>query len=212
MAPLAAAIAAIEAAGQSIIVAALDGRAVGAFAVADQVRAEAAAVIAALNEHGIEAVMISGDHERTVQAVAKRIGIVRVVAGVKPEQKAACTEALKKEGKVVAMVGDGINDAPALAAADVGIAMGGGSDIAIESADAALSGNDLHGLLRLVQLSRRTMANIRQNLFWALAYNTIGIPIAAAGLLAPWLAGAAMALSSVSVTLNALRLQRLRLP
>lgn len=212
LAPLAAAIASIEGAGQSIIIAALDGRAVGAFAVADQVRAEAAAVIAALNEQGIEAVMISGDHERTAQAVAKRIGIVRVVAGVKPEQKAARIEALKKEGKVVAMVGDGINDAPALAAADVGIAMGGGSDIAIESADAALSGNDLHGLLRLVQLSRRTMANIRQNLFWALAYNTIGIPIAAAGLLAPWLAGAAMALSSVSVTLNALRLQRLRLP
>ncbi|MBX7059531.1 MAG: HAD-IC family P-type ATPase, partial [Leptospirales bacterium] len=131
--------------------------------------------------------------------------------GVKPEQKAQIVQELKAKGKTVAMVGDGINDAPALAAADLGVAMGGGADIAIESADVALISADLHGLLRMIQVSRKTMSNIRQNLFWALAYNSLGIPIAAAGLLAPWLAGAAMALSSVSVTLNALRLQRLRL-
>jgi Cu+-exporting ATPase len=165
--------------------------------------------------------MITGDNERTAAAIAAKAGIDRYYAGVKPEGKADIIKQLQNDASrftgggihphAVGMLGDGINDAPALAAADVGIAMGGGSDIAIETADVALLGNDLHGLVRAVRMSRLTLRNIRQNLFWALAYNTIGIPVAAAGFLAPWLAGAAMALSSVSVTLNALRLQRVKL-
>jgi Cu+-exporting ATPase len=203
--------AALEAEGKTVIAVAAGGETLGLIAIADKIRPEARAVIAQLKELDVEAVMITGDNERTAAAIAAQAGIDRYYAGVKPEGKAGIIAELKATGKLTAMAGDGINDAPALAAADVGIAMGGGSDIAIETADVALLGNDLHGLVRAVRLARLTLRNIRQNLFWALAYNTIGIPVAAAGFLAPWLAGAAMALSSVSVTLNALRLQRMKL-
>lgn len=203
--------AALEAEGQTVVAVVRNAAIAGLIAIADEIRPEAAAVIAELKDLGVETVMITGDNERTAAAIAAKAGIDRYYAGVKPEGKAGIIAELKAGDRHVGMVGDGINDAPALAAADVGIAMGGGSDIAIETADVALLGNDLHGLVRAVRMSRLTMRNIRQNLFWALAYNTIGIPVAAAGFLAPWLAGAAMALSSVSVTLNALRLQRVKL-
>jgi Cu+-exporting ATPase len=203
--------AALEAEGKTVIAVAAGGETLGLIAIADRIRPEARSVIAQLKELGVEAVMITGDNERTAAAIAAQAGIDRYYAGVQPEGKAGIIAELKATGKLTAMAGDGINDAPALAAADVGIAMGGGSDIAIETADVALLGNDLHGLVRAVRLARLTLRNIRQNLFWALAYNTIGIPVAAAGFLAPWLGGAAMALSSVSVTLNALRLQRVKL-
>lgn len=200
----------LESQGKTVVLLTLQGQVEACLAIADQIRPEAAAVMGRLREWGIETIMVTGDNERTAAFIARQAGISRVMAGVKPEEKATIVKELKSGGRLVAMVGDGINDAPALAAADVGVAMGGGSDIAIESADVALMSPDLHGLLRLVEVSRSTMRNVRQNLFWALAYNTLGIPIAAAGFLAPWLAGAAMALSSVSVTLNALRLQRLK--
>ncbi|MFO1478658.1 MAG: heavy metal translocating P-type ATPase [Turneriella sp.] len=213
--------ASLEAEGQTVVAVAMNGETLGLIAIADEIRPEARAVIAELAQLGVETVMITGDNERTAAAIAAKAGISRYYAGVKPEGKAGIIKELQNAasrftgGRIhphaVGMLGDGINDAPALAAADVGIAMGGGSDIAIETADVALLGNDLHGLVRAVRMSRLTMRNIRQNLFWALAYNTVGIPVAAAGFLAPWLAGAAMALSSVSVTLNALRLQRVKL-
>jgi len=201
----------LEAEGQTVVAVAVNGEVTGLIALADAIRPEAPAVIAELKSLGIETVLITGDNERTAAAIAAKAGISRYYAGVKPEGKAGIIAELKRTLQVVGMLGDGINDAPALAAADVGIAMGGGSDIAIETADVTLLGNDLHGLVRAVRMSRLTMRNIRQNLFWALAYNTVGIPVAAAGFLAPWLAGAAMAASSVSVTLNALRLQRVKL-
>lgn len=200
----------LESEGNTVVLVGVGGRVEACLAIADQIRPEAPAVLAKLRAMGLETVMITGDNQRTAEVIARQAGIDRVMAGVKPEDKARIVGELKAGGRAVAMVGDGINDAPALAAADVGIAMGGGSDIAIESADVALMGSDLHGLVRTMEVSRSTMRNIRQNLFWALAYNTLGIPVAALGFLAPWLAGAAMALSSVSVTLNALRLQRLR--
>ena len=200
----------LESSGMTVVVVAVNGVAQACLSIADQIRSETQAVIARLRELGIETVMITGDNQRTAEVIAKQAGIERVMAEVKPEDKARIVNELKADGRIVAMVGDGINDAPALAAASVGIAMGGGSDIAIETADVALMGSDLHGLLRAIEISRKTMRNVRQNLFWALAYNSLGIPVAAAGFLAPWLAGAAMAMSSVSVTLNALRLQRMR--
>lgn len=199
-----------ESAGRTVVALAQSGSAVGIFAIADEIRPEAAAVVAALRAQGIEPVMLTGDNARTAATIAAGAGISRYFAGVTPEEKANVVKELKTTGKRIAMVGDGINDAPALVAADVGIAMGTGSDIAIEAADVALLGSDLRHLVRALEIARLTLRNIRQNLFWALAYNTVGIPVAAAGLLAPWLAGAAMALSSVSVTLNALRLQRWR--
>ena len=198
----------LEQQGMTVVILAMDGVAQGVIGIADEIRPEAPEVMKQLRQLGMELVMITGDNRRTAAAIARQVGIERYLAEVRPEEKGQAIEELKKAGKSVAMVGDGINDAPALAAADVGIAMGSGSDIAIESADVALMSSDLHGLVRLVRLARMTMSNVRQNLFWALAYNTLGIPVAALGFLAPWLAGAAMALSSVSVTLNALRLQR----
>ncbi|MGW8195620.1 MAG: HAD-IC family P-type ATPase, partial [Desulforhopalus sp.] len=162
----------------------------------------------------VEVVMLSGDNEKTARAVANQLGIKRVVAGVLPDRKAAEVVRLQQEGAIVAMVGDGINDAPALAQADVGMAMGNGIDVAVESADMVLMNGHLSGVLRAIGLSRATMRNIRQNLFWAFAYNVVGIPVAA-GVLAifggptlnPMIGGAAMALSSVSVVSNALRLR-----
>jgi len=164
-----------------------------------------------LQSMGIHTIMLTGDQPKTAETIAKEVGIDRVIAGVLPTEKAAEIEKLLEEKRHVAMVGDGLNDAPALAKADIGIAMGTGTDVAIEAADITIMKGDLLKVVDAVKMSRLTVRNIKQNLFWALAYNSIGIPIAASGLLAPWLAGAAMAFSSVSVVLNALRLQRVQL-
>jgi len=182
-------------------------------AFADEPKPEAAQAIRTLHARGLRVVMISGDNLRAAQAMAARLGIAAedVRAEVLPADKAAQVSALKKNGQVVAMIGDGANDAPALAAADVGIAMapaGGGTDVAMEAAGITLMRGDLALVAEALELSARTVAKIRQNLFWAFAYNVAGIPLAAFGLLSPVVAGAAMALSSVSVMANALLLRR----
>lgn len=205
------AMAELEQAGNTVLLVAVDGAYAGMVAVSDTVKDTSKAAVARLKEMGLHVVMITGDNERTAKAIAAEVGIDEVLAEVLPEGKAAEVKKLQEQGRKVAMVGDGINDAPALAIADVGIAIGTGTDVAMEAADVTLMRGDLHGVPDAIAMSKRTMGNIKQNLFWALAYNTIGIPVAAAGFLAPWLAGAAMALSSVSVVLNALRLQRVKL-
>lgn len=200
--------------GQTVLFLAVDGVVAAMFAVEDPLKAEAVDTIRRLRAMGIEVAMLTGDNEKTALAVAKQAGINRIVAGVLPDKKEQEIVRIQQEGLVVAMVGDGINDAPALARADVGIAMGTGIDVAVESADIVLMTGHLAGVCRAIGLSRATLANIRQNLFWAFAYNIVGIPVAA-GLLAvfggpslnPMIGGAAMALSSVSVVSNALRLR-----
>jgi Cu+-exporting ATPase len=205
----------LSAYGKTPIMAAVDGQPAGVVAVADTVKDESAAAIAALHHLGLDVVMITGDNARTAAAIARQVGIRRVLAEVLPEHKADEIRRLQSEGRCVGMVGDGINDAPALAQADIGLAIGTGTDVAIEAADITLISGSLAGVVTAVQLSRATMRNIRQNLFFALIYNAIGIPVAAGALypllglrLSPMLAAAAMALSSLSVVGNANRLRR----
>jgi Cu+-exporting ATPase len=202
---------ALEEQGRTAMLVAVQGQWAGIIAVADTIKDTSREAIGRLQAMGIDVIMITGDNERTARAVAEQAGIRSVLAEVLPEGKAAEVKKLQESGLKVAMVGDGINDAPALATADIGMAIGTGTDVAMEAADITLMRGDLNSIADAIEMSRRTMGNIKQNLFWALGYNVIGIPIAAVGFLAPWLAGAAMAFSSVSVVLNALRLQRMKL-
>ena len=203
-----AAISALEKQGKTVMAVAVDGTYAGCLAVADKIKDTTPDAIAQLKSLGAEIYMLTGDNAATAQAVADAVGIDRVFAQVMPENKSETVLKLKSEGKTVAMIGDGINDAPALAAADVGIAMGGGTDIAIESGDAVLMTDDLCKAAAAIRLSRATLRKIKQNLFWAFFYNSVGIPLAAFGLLSPVIAGAAMAFSSVSVVSNSLLLKR----
>ncbi|AYF07735.1 MULTISPECIES: heavy metal translocating P-type ATPase [Bacillus] len=202
---------ALEREGKTAMLIAIDKKYAGIVAVADTVKGTSKAAISRLKKMGLDVVMITGDNTQTAQAIAKQVGIDHVIAEVLPEGKAEEVKKLQAQGKKVAMVGDGINDAPALATADIGMAIGTGTDVAMEAADITLIRGDLNSIADAIFMSKMTIRNIKQNLFWALAYNGLGIPIAAFGFLAPWVAGAAMAFSSVSVVLNALRLQRVKL-
>ena len=204
--------------GQTVMFLAVDGVAAGLVGVADPIKETTPEAIDALHAEGVRIVMLTGDSETTAKAVAAKLGLDEVIAGVLPEQKAETVKRLQGEGRVVGMAGDGVNDAPALAQAQVGIAMGTGTDVAMESAGVTLVKGDLRGLVRARRLSRTTMRNIRQNLFFAFIYNGVGVPIAAGVLypafgilLSPIIAAAAMSFSSVSVVANALRLNRVRL-
>ena len=207
----------LEAEGKTVIFAAVEDSLAGLIALADTLRPEARETVAKIRAAGLDVALLTGDNQRTAEAVARQVGISQVLAEVLPDRKAEEVRRLQAEGRVVAMVGDGINDAPALAEADLGIAVGRGTDVAIETADIVLMRDDLAGVATAIELSRRTMATIKQNLFWAFFYNAIGIPVAA-GVFYPWtgwllspiIASAAMAFSSVSVVANSLRLRRFR--
>lgn len=201
----------LEENGKTAMLVAVDGKYAGIVAVADTIKETSRDAIKRLRKLGIEVIMITGDNKRTAQAIADEVGIDSAIAEVLPEGKAEEVKKLQNQGKKVAMVGDGINDAPALAVADIGMAIGTGTDVAMEAADITLMRGDLNSIADAILMSKKTIRNIKQNLFWAFAYNTLGIPVAALGFLAPWLAGAAMAFSSVSVVLNALRLQRVKI-
>ncbi|MCM3789617.1 heavy metal translocating P-type ATPase [Domibacillus indicus] len=203
--------AALEGEGKTAMLVAVDGRYAGIIAVADTVKETSKEAVRRLKEMGLHVVMMTGDNEQTAQAIARQVGIDYVIAEVLPEGKANEVKKLQQEGRHVAMVGDGINDAPALATADIGMAIGTGTDVAMEAADITLIRGDLNSIADAILMSKKTIRNVKQNLFWAFGYNTLGIPIAALGFLAPWLAGAAMAFSSVSVVVNALRLQKVKL-
>jgi Cu+-exporting ATPase len=203
--------------GHTVVLVAIDGRPAGLLGIADPIRVSAMDAIRALRADSVRVVMVTGDNKTTAKAVARRLGIEDVRAEVLPADKLAIVKQLQGEGRIIAMAGDGINDAPALAAANVGIAMGTGTDVAMESANVTLVKGDLKGIVRARRLSRQTMSNIRQNLFFAFVYNAIGVPVAAGVLfpffgvlLSPMIAAAAMSFSSVSVIANALRLQRAR--
>jgi Cu+-exporting ATPase len=204
--------------GQTVMLVAIDGRGAGLFGVADPIKETSAEAIRDLHDEGVQVVMLTGDSRTTAEAVAGKLGIDRVEAEVLPDRKAEIVKQLQDEGRMVAMAGDGINDAPALAQSHVGIAMGTGTDVAMESAGVTLVKGDLRGIVRARRLSRVTMRNIRQNLFFAFIYNTLGVPVAAGVLypltgllLSPMIAAAAMSFSSVSVIANALRLRRVDL-
>jgi Cu+-exporting ATPase len=216
--PLAAEAERLAAEGQTAMFVAADGRAAGVLGVSDRIKETTPEALRALRSEGVHVVMLTGDARRTAEAVAQRLGIDEVQAEVRPDQKAEVVRRMRESGRSVAMAGDGVNDAPALAAAEVGVAMGTGADVAIESAGITLVKGDLRGLVRARLLSQATVRNIRQNLFFAFVYNLLGVPVAA-GILYPWtgwllspmLASAAMSLSSVSVIANALRLRSVRL-
>ena len=197
--------------GASVSVLAVDGVISALWAVEDELRPETIDVVKELHAQGIDVWMLTGDNRRTAQYIAKQAGITHVIAEVLPQDKASKVKELQDKGLVVGMVGDGINDAPALVTADIGFAIGSGTDIAVEAADIVLVRNDLHTLVQAVRLSRKTMTNIKQNLFWALIFNCIGIPLAAIGALNPMIAGTAMAFSSVTVVGNSLRLKRAKI-
>jgi Cu+-exporting ATPase len=213
--PLAAQADMLRSEGQTVMFLAIDGRLAGLVAVADPIKASTPDAIRGLRAEGLRIVVLTGDNQTTAGAVARRLGLDEVLADVLPGEKAEVVRRLQGEGRVVAMAGDGVNDAPALAQAHVGIAMGTGTDVAMQSAGVTLVRGDLRGILRARQLSRATMQNIRENLFFAFVYNALGVPIAAGALyplvgllLNPMIAAAAMSLSSVSVIANALRLRQ----
>jgi Cu+-exporting ATPase len=204
------AIVAAEAEGLTVVYVAWDDAVRGVLVVADTVKASSREALGALHDLGLETVMVTGDQQEPAEAVAREVGIDRVVAGVLPDQKVDIVRELQSEGRRVAVVGDGVNDAPALAQADLGIAIGTGTDVAIEASDLTLVSGDLRAGADAVALSRRTLAIIKGNLFWAFAYNVAAVPLAAAGLLSPVIAAAAMGFSSVFVVTNSLRLRRFR--
>jgi Cu+-exporting ATPase len=210
-APAEAAMTRLEAAGKTAMLVGADGALVGVVGVADTLKPEAREAVASLLAEGIEVVMLSGDNRRTAEAIGRELGIDRVIAEVLPADKARVIRDLQGQGKVVAMVGDGVNDAPALAAADIGIAIGSGSDVAKETGGIILVRDDVREVVAAIRLSRATLRRIKQNLFWAFIYNSIGIPVAALGFLNPIIAAAAMALSSLSVIVNSALLKRMRL-
>ena len=201
----------LEADGKTAMLLASDKRLVAVLAVADTVRPEAQQAVAALRAEKIQVVMLSGDNQRTADAIGRALGIDRVIADVLPADKARVIKDLQSQGRVVAMVGDGVNDAPALATADIGIAIGSGSDVAKETGGIILVRNDVRDVVAGIRLSRMTMRTIKQNLFWSFIYNGIGVPIAALGFLNPMIAAAAMALSSLSVIVNSALLKRAKL-
>jgi Cu+-exporting ATPase len=208
--PLEAARAAAEQQGRTAVLAAWDGEVRALLVVADTVKPTSAEAVASLKALGLRPVLLTGDNEATARSVAAAVGIDEVIAEVLPSEKAEVVRRLQGEGRVVAMVGDGVNDAPALAQADLGLAIGTGTDVAIEASDLTLVSGDLRAAGDAIRLSRRTLRTIQQNLGWAFGYNLAALPLAAAGFLNPLIAGAAMALSSVSVVSNALRLRRFR--
>nr|MBA3331239.1 HAD-IC family P-type ATPase [Actinomycetota bacterium] len=199
-----------ESTGRTVVAVGWDGAVRGLFVLADRLKPTSAEAIAALKELGLTPVLLTGDNERTARAVAAEVGIERVVADVLPDGKADEVRRLQEAGEVVAMVGDGVNDAPALARSDLGLALGTGTDVAIEASDLTLVSGDLRGAADAILLARRTLRTIKANLFWAFAYNVAAIPLAVAGLLDPIVAAAAMACSSVFVVTNSLRLRRFR--
>ena len=202
----------LESEGKTVMILAVEENIAGLIAVADTIKESSANAVKALQQElGIEVIMLTGDNEKTAQAVAQKVGISNVIANVLPGEKAEIVKQLQSKGKVVGMVGDGINDAPALAQADIGIAIGSGSDIAKETGGIVLIKDDIMDVARAIKLSRITMKKIKQNLFWALIYNSAGIPVAAIGLLNPILAAAAMALSSISVIANSSLLKRIKI-
>ncbi|MBI4714976.1 MAG: heavy metal translocating P-type ATPase, partial [Nitrospirae bacterium] len=201
----------LESEGKTAMLVGCDGKAAGIVAVADTLKPEAKEAVAALLNEGVEVILLTGDNDRTARAIAKEVGIEQIIAEVLPGDKAKVVQDLQRQGKVVAMVGDGVNDAPALAVSDIGIAIGSGSDVAKETGGIILVKNDVRDVVAAIRLSRATMRKIKQNLFWAFIYNSVGIPVAALGFLNPIIAAAAMALSSLSVIVNSATLKGLKL-